>query len=92
MLTALNKTSILCAAGDHVVHVLLYRVLIQRIDLCRLATPPAAEISSATDSTPHPGAAGEEEVGLFVGERPGNGTPDRSSDSVDHCLLVLEQH
>jgi len=55
--------------------VLLYCVLIQRIDLCRLGDASRGGDLVGDRLDPLPGATGEEEVGAFVGERPGNGTP-----------------
>jgi hypothetical protein len=60
--------------GDHVVHVLHYRVLIQRIDLCRLGDAARGGDLLGDRLDPRPGATGEEKIGAFVGERPGNGT------------------
>ena len=37
-------------------------------------------------------AAGEEDPGALAGERASNGAADRPAPSVDHGVLVLEQH
>jgi hypothetical protein len=51
--------------GDHVVHVLLDRVLVQRIDLCRLGDAARGGDLLGDRLDLRLGATGEEEVGAF---------------------------
>jgi hypothetical protein len=72
---ALNKTSILCARATTSSMCLSVASSSSASTSAASATPPAAEIFLGDRFDPRPGTTDEEEIGAFVGEHPGNGTP-----------------
>src|ERR687896_1931593 len=82
------------AAGvrRHGVGVLVDRVLVERVDLRCLRRSPSGTDLRGNRLERRQGAAGEEDPGALAGERPSNGAADRPAPSVDHGVLVLEQH
>ena len=77
---------------SHGVGMLIDRLLVERIDLGRLGRPTgrADLLGDLLESLP--GAAGEEDLRSLAGEGACDRTADRPARSVDHGVLVLEQH
>jgi hypothetical protein len=72
--------------------VLIDRVLVERVDLRRVGRSPRGANLPGDRLELRRCAAGEEDPGALAGERAGNGAADRPAPSVDHGVLVLEQH
>ena len=67
---------------------LIDRHLVQCVDFGRLGHPTG----EADLLERRPGAASEEDLRPLAGEGPGDRAADRAAASVDHGVLLLEQH
>lgn len=76
----------------HGVDMLIDRHLVQCVDFGRLGHPTGEADLLGDLLERRPGAASEEDLRPLAGEGPGDRAADRAAASVDHGVLLLEQH
>jgi hypothetical protein len=72
--------------------VLIDRVFVQRVDLCRLGRSPSGADIVGHGLELRRCTTGEEDPGALPGECSSHRAADRSAPSIDHSVLVPKQH